>query len=741
MEDIIEIEIRIEREVTYKEQSSWGMYGCVPTKLEDYSKVKLNKYGNMSVKGIVHRLDIGSVYKLTARIEEDKQWGTQYKILKMKQDLPVTPEQVKEYVRNFVTPLQLEAIYNVYEGQDVIELMKTGMFDYSLVNGFGQYTYDIVKARLLKNLELQELINEFPDLDFKILSKLLVKYSTVELLKEKLYENPYILTDVAGIGFRTADKIALEMGIAEDSPFRIHASMRHVMREVEAEGDTYIKEAKLISKSYELLKLRKPIIKAELDNVAELMKIDTRYCFKRTFEQESEVARMLLDRKANPKVLDFDVDKFLNEQEHKYQIKLTDQQKSFFHNFKNENVVLLIGYAGCGKSFLQKLLINLMEEMHLCYKLMAPTGKASKVLSQYTSRPAWTIHKATGLGKNEEEFSNVTIHDDVIIVDETSMCGIGLAHVLLTKIQNPEAKIVLIGDSFQIPSVDRGNFLYDLQESKMFATSMLDVVFRQKEGGILDIVTKVRLGEKFIDDNFKGVKHFGDNCILVSCPQSKMENGYMYYYGKSIKKYGKLGIMVLSPTKKAKLGTHAINRAIQNIVNPKRFEGQDEISLIKDKEEMFFRVDDYVMNTVNRYNMKTTDEKEVDIMNGETGIIAEVDIKERSLVVDFDGMLVVYKSENIDKLVHAYCITKHKSQGSASDYVISITDRSHTHQLNANLIYTAWTRARELLSILCQPEVLNRALTQFENLRRNTFLYEILKGEIELFKRELTSVE
>ena len=734
--DTIELEVRVEREIVYKEESSWGMYGCVPANLEDYSKVILNKYGNMSVKGVVHRLDIGAVYKLTATVEESKQWGTQYSIVKIRQDIPSTPEQVKEYVRNLVTPLQFESIYEVYEGQDIIELMKNDEFNYEIVKGMGSFTYEKIKEKLLKNLELQELVNEFPELDYKTLLKLLTGFSSVKLLKEKFYENPYIITEIDGIGFKKADKIALEIGVERTSQYRIHSALKHVMKEAEMSGDTYITESKLIIRAYELLKVKKPIIKDELQHVKEFHNIGERYCFKKRFIQESELAKMILDRKNNSKELNFDVDDFIKKQEDRYKIKLTDQQKSLFYNFKKENVVLLVGYAGCGKSMLQKLLINLMEEeLGLSYALMAPTGKASKVLSQYTGRSAFTIHKKTGMGQNTDENTGVKIMEDVIIVDEFSMCDLNLAHALLSKIEKEDARILFIGDDFQLPSISCGAVLRDLIDSKQIAVTKLDIVFRQSEGGILDIVTKVREGKKIVDNDFVGVKKFGKNCLLVSSPQDKMSNGYVYYYKKMLKAYGKDNIMVLSPTKKGKLGTFAVNASLQEIVNPA--ENRESIRQVKDGNEVFFREDDLVINTVNTYGLKDINDEKIDIMNGDTGFIVDLNEKDNKATVSFDDVSVTMSNAELRNVLHAYCITMHKSQGSASKSVLSITDRAHTYQLNANLIYTAWSRAQEFLVILCQAETINNAVRVKENLRRNTFLCELLTGKTKMFLQAL----
>lgn len=732
--EIIEIDVRITNDVAYKEDSGWGLYNALPIDYDDYDRVTFNKYSAMTVVGIWHRLDVGGLYKMRAEVIESPSHGIQYKIIKMHQDIPITPEQQKEYIRSFVTPLQLESIYKIYEGQDVIQMFKDNTFDYNKVYGFGEHTYNIVKERLLKNLELQSLVNEFPQLDFKILQKLMNLYNTdAQLISQKLKENPYILTNVSGIGFKTADDIATEMGFDRESPFRINSAIEYCLKENENNGDTWMKQSRLISKSFELLGLNKSKIKKQLAELDTIITVDGRVALITTFQIESELAKMLIEMNRNCIELKIDMDDFILRMEDKYKIKLTDQQKGFFHNFKIGSVTLLIGFAGTGKSMLQKLLIHLMEELRMSYALLAPTGQAGKVLARYTKRDASTIHRRIGIGKGKEEQEMMyTLEEDVIIIDESSMCDVRLMHQLVSQIKNKNARVLLLGDPFQIPSVGAGCVLRDLIDSGVCLVTELNQVFRQKEGGILDIVTKVRLGEKFIEDDFIGVKKFGNNCILVACPQHKMTKGYVHYYNDLVSQYNKDNVLVLSPTKKGELGTHAINRNLQSISNPKQYDDQPEIYQIKDKQEMTFRIGDNVMNTVNSYKMKNVDDVDVDVMNGESGFIRDLDQKNRSMVIQYDDDAVLTSSAYIENILHSYCITDHKSQGSAAKSVLAIIDKSHTFQLNANLIYVALSRAEEFLVILCNPRTLNESMKKLENLRRNTFLCELLKEYVEV---------
>lgn len=735
MSKVLKIKIKPFNEFRYNEGTNWGLYAFdVVEAVDDEGhelELRKGKYGNYSLNGTMQRLKLNVTYTAEVKEVEHSSYGWGYEADKIYQELPLGTKAQKMFFGAILTENQVKNIYEVYtEDDDVIQLMRDNEFDYTKIKGFGEVTYPAIREKVLDYYELQDAIVKLDEYDIepKLIMKLVKHFGSSGMFLQKLEDNPYCLTEVSGIGFIKADAIAKSVGYDLDSPHRIDACIEYVIEQNENNGDTYIKHNKLLSECATLLKIKKPLIKERIKSLDKLVEVDGKIALEKTFSAESSVAKWLLERHANSVEIDFDVDEFVTRMEKKYDISLTDQQKSFFQNIKESSVNFLVGFAGCGKSMLQKLLIDLLEEKKLSFSLLAPTGKASKVLSGYTKRPAYTIHKKVGIGQNNEDFQDVQLWDDFIIIDESSMCGITLVNILLNKLRNPNVRVLFIGDSFQLPSVDKGNFLYDCQNSGVFAVTMLDIVFRQSEGGVLDIVTKIRKGEKFIENDFIGVRKFGKDCILVSSPQEKMEKGYLHYYNELIEKYGIDNVLVLSPTKKSTLGTYAINNELQEIANPLYY--QKQIALFKDKNEYCLREKDNVINTQNSYKMKTIFESEIDVMNGDTGKVVSINEESRTLVVDFDGNKVVYGSNDLIKLLHSFCITMHKSQGSSSDAVIAISDKSHKFQINANLLYTAWTRTRGFLVILCQADVINYAIKKVANLSRNTFLEEILKGDI-----------
>lgn len=798
----IDQEIIPTRKLFYRD--SFGIYGAIPADSNNHP-FKLNEYGNFTIKGKFQELTLDVPYKVKLEEVNDKKYGLGYNVHEIYREIPKTKEDQKNFLYSILTELQVDEIYKAFPDEDVIELFKSDTLDYTKVKGIGKVVYEKIRKKVLDTVEWQDLFAELGryGIKFETLKKLVEKFGTSENAIGKVKENPYLLTTISGIGFVKADKIAHKMGIKEDSPFRIQAAIRHVIGEEEGSGHTYVMRKALIEKTVELLAIKQDIIEPEIDKTDGLYILEDRIALHRTYISEQEVARMLIDRHLNPLVIDFDLDKFLDEQEFSLGIRLTEQQRNFFWDVINHNVVFLIGSAGTGKSQMQKILIRLIKKLNemninvsivqedeeinhkYTYKLLAPTGRAAKVLSQYVDgEEASTIHRAIGYGRrandpdDEEERARSELSNDLILNDEAGMIGIKLVNALLKKTVNEHAKIIFIGDSMQIASIDCGNFLKDCIDSGVFPVTILDKVFRQGEGGILDIATSTRKGEKFIEDSFIGEKKFGSDTILRSVDTMHMEKGYLHYYNIFLKMYKPEDIMVLSYTRKGKLGTVMINKNIQEIVNPQTYkeelsfdewgtETNNKVSTkkeIKYHDDCIFRVDDYVMNTKNTYEIRDINGSMIDIMNGESGFIVDIvredDLKDEieeykrkkkerealifeesneeveadeigfehriGIHVKFDDATIAIPFENMDQIMHSWALTNHRSQGGNCKAGIVIVDKSHKFISNANVVYVGITRCKEKMVLLCQADSLNFVLKKFENMSRRTFLKEML---------------
>lgn len=379
MSGLIEMEVVVEKEVSYKFDSNWGMYG---TKLSENQDVEVehNDYGNISIKGILPRLEVGGIYKVVARKETHSKYGVSYNVQKITQDLPTTPERQKNFLSSLLTENQVDNIYATYgEDEDIIEMIKNDTFDYKRVKGLGEFMYGIVRKKIVDNIEMFNAISELHKYDLKphAIKQLVDKFGSEKLVVDKIKNNPYTLTAVSGWGFKRVDPIALREGYAKDGEFRINSGIKFVLEENQKNGHTWIKRDKLLNEAVSILDLKGSVIEERLDaGIKGVKDVDGRICLKNSYDIEKYVATKLLNfQNQKGRELKIDVDDFLNKYEEKTGFKLTGEQRQFFHNFKNNNVNFLIGFAGCGKSALQKILIEMLDKLGMSTLLVSPTGK------------------------------------------------------------------------------------------------------------------------------------------------------------------------------------------------------------------------------------------------------------------------------------------------------------------------------------------------------------------------------
>jgi exodeoxyribonuclease V alpha subunit len=723
LSDAIELKIRPVKQLFYSEESNYGIYAC---ETDERGKVKYNTYGNFSIKGNTIKLTLDQEYSASILEKKDNKYGVYYEIERIYEDIPTDVSKQRKYLESVLTLKQVEQIYKAYPDENVIELITNDQLDIKRVKGLGDKNYKKVRNKIIENLEYQlafEFLGDYGVTPNTII-KLVKYYKSSKLIIHTIKNNPYAITSVGGIGFKKADAIAMSMGYNSNGEFRILAAIQHVIEEDGNNGHTYSEISDVIEKVIELTGIEISLIEPHIVSTDEVLVLDSKVCLKKYYNAEQSIAERLKEILSRSNELNFNVDEFIKKQEEKHGIVLTDQQKSFFYNVKKYNANLLVGYAGCGKTQMTTLLIDLLEELNITYRLASPTGKAAKILSHYTQRQAETIHRAIGMGEEDSEQVR-EIDEEYLIVDETSMVDVLLCNRLLKRTTNDKLRILFIGDDFQLPSVGSGRVLYDMINSNSIPMTKLDIVFRQKEGGILQIATMIRQQQKFISNSDSGIFEFGNNCIVASVPQDKMEGGYKYYLNQLLNTYSSNEITVATPTKKSNLGTIEINKHIQSIINPK---SKDKLEKKYGYDEIFYRVGDIVINTKNSYKIKDVNGHPVDIVNGDTGKIIKVDMENDEIHVDFEFTVIPFAFSNLGQLLHCWALTIHKLQGSSNEAIIVVADKSHKYQLDANLLYTAVTRSKNFLVIVSQAETINFAMRKIANLRRNTFLQDFLVG-------------
>ncbi|PGO60691.1 AAA family ATPase [Priestia megaterium] len=738
----MEVRIKPTKTLFFNEESYFGIYGAEVHPDDLDTGVKLNKWGNISIKGIMPSLNPKQEYTVILKEDTKSAYKGSYIVESIKQDRPKTIAEQRVFLESLLTENQVKNIYEVYkEDEDIIGLIENGEFDYTKVHNLGEKTYQKLHDKVMANLDLSEVLTFLSKygIKYNMIAKLVKEYKNPQIVIEKIKANPYLLTEVKGIGFKKADEIAKSVGYKMDSPHRINSCLWFILSEEQSAGHSWLERKPLLNKAINLLNITKGLIEDQLDNnVSKIIKVGNRYTTESVYRAELSVAESLIRFKTQSKKLfeTKEIDVFLDEYCSKYTVSLEERQRQFFHDWNENNVLYLIGGGGMGKSWLQRILLELIDTKNLTTALLSPTGKASKVQSNYTGREASTIHRKTGTFSDDEE-SVKSISEDIIIVDESSMCDIFILAKLFKSIANEDARILFVGDDFQLPSVGVGNFLYDGINSGCIKVSQLKKVFRQKNGGILDIATSVRKGQLFLDSTSDGRIQFGNDCVFWLTDQEYVYDGIVFNYKKALLKYDQEDIIILSPTKKGKLGTTAINKTIQEIANPAS-DSKKEKTFGKDEKAITFRVGDIVMNTANTYSIETDGEGVADIFNGDTGKIVDIYEDEKVFVIDFDGLFIKMKFDMVlTSLVHSWATTIHKSQGSQYPVVIVVVDKSMKYQLTANLLYTGFTRAQKSLLCLGQADAVNHGIKKFANMERRSFLQEMLH----LFNEENPSKE
>ena len=730
----IRVKIVPNRELFRDDDTGFKIYSADVREAD--GEVEYNNYGNISVKGDnLPDFNIGSLYDIDiAKNPRDKYKGS-YSMVKSHYVKPQTAEEQWKFLSMIVTENQYVSISRVYSAEEdkIIDIITNDEFDYERVDGYGEITYNSLKEKVKLNMDVSEALAYFSEYEvsYNLVKRLVSKYGSAEVAIKEVEKNPYSIVEKDGFGFIMADELAMKLGIPKDSPHRIRTCMEYVLDEISSNGDIWLNRKKLYNKMKKLLKIKRPEIEAimEEDN-KNVFHYNDRYATMRNARNEMMLAFMLSKKILKEEPLlsnhDYDPDGFIERFEDKNKVILSDQQREFLYDINKTNLMFLIGNAGSGKSFLQKVVINIAEELNLSYALLAPTGKASRVLKNYTGREAYTIHKKIGFGGFEEVES---IPEDIILVDEASMADINIATKLMSVVRDGKL-VIFIGDDAQIPSVGEGNFLYDCINFDKTPMVKLDKIFRQKESGMLDAITRTRKGRAFLNTTTVKNQRLGNNFEFRHMMKEQIVDNLLESYEKMLSSGHTVEeIGVLTPTNIGDVGTIEINRQIQERVNPQGGTYlKDEHTFGNKGNERTLRVGDYVMNTENMYDATVTNKAEtINVFNGECGTIIAVNENSKEIIVDFEGNHVLFSfSEAMKKLSHAWAISIHKSQGSQYKIVLIVVDSSATYQLNLNLLYTAMSRAQDYLGVFGQARTYNRALHKLASFSRNSFLNEFL---------------
>ena len=690
------------------------------------------------------------LYSFKGEIVQHRKYGTQLSAIVVEPVIEKDKEAIVSYLSSsifqgvgrktaelIVDTLGVDALDKIYENKD-------SLFN---IKGIPEQRKDTIYATIVANKQTQDIIlklNEY-NLSNNLILKIynFYKHNTLRIITESPYS---LIKDIKGINFKTVDKIAETNEIAANDRERILYGFIYTINSFcFSTGNTYISKNTLLYNTFNILYSSRNIAVAKEDilssydyalDTGKLIEIEDRVFLPEIYYSEysiySDISKRL-ELEVDFDISDSLLDKYIEEVEDELEISYDIVQIAAIKNCIKNNFSILTGGPGTGKTTIilavikifQKIknynIHDLLDESRSILTLCAPTGKAAKRMSESTGFYASTIHKAIGWStedENMEEFvSEKFIKSELVIIDESSMIDVFLMYNLL-KIINKDAKIILVGDNDQLPSIAPGNVLNDLINSKAISTVKLNKIFRQSEhSSIINISHSIKNNIPFdILENF-------DDKEFISANKNEMINVISAIYDDLIKGSAKENIQILAPIYKGTSGINEINMAIQSRFN----DNEEQIEY----GELIYKVNDRVMQLVNR--------PEDNIFNGDIGYIEEI-YKEGNkvkIVIDYDGNYVTYEKTELNQITLSYACSIHKAQGSEFENVIIPFIDNYNFMLNKNLTYTAITRAKKKLILCGSSNVFYKSIEPTNVVTRQTALEWFFTTDKEAEMQEL----
>ena len=690
------------------------------------------------------------LYSFKGEIVQHRKYGTQLSAIVVEPVIEKDKEAIVSYLSSsifqgvgrktaelIVDTLGVDALDKIYENKD-------SLFN---IKGIPEQRKDTIYTTIVANKQTQDIIlklNEY-NLSNNLILKIynFYKHNTLRIITESPYS---LIKDIKGINFKTVDKIAETNEIAANDRERILYGFIYTINSFcFSTGNTYISKNTLLYNTFNILYSSRNIAVSKEDilssydyalDTGKLIEIEDRVFLPEIYYSEYSIYSDISKRLELE--VDFDIsnsllDKYIEEVEDELEISYDIVQIAAIKNCIKNNFSILTGGPGTGKTTIilavikifQKIknysIHDLLDESRSILTLCAPTGKAAKRMSESTGFYASTIHKAIGWStedENMEEFvSEKFIKSELVIIDESSMIDVFLMYNLL-KIINKDAKIILVGDNDQLPSIAPGNVLNDLINSKAISTVKLNKIFRQSEhSSIINISHSIKNNIPFdILENF-------DDKEFISANKNEMINVISAIYDDLIKGSAKENIQILAPIYKGTSGINEINMAIQSRFN----DNEEQIEY----GELIYKVNDRVMQLVNR--------PEDNIFNGDIGYIEEI-YKEGNkvkIVIDYDGNYVTYEKTELNQITLSYACSIHKAQGSEFENVIIPFIDNYNFMLNKNLTYTAITRAKKKLILCGSSNVFYKSIEPTNVVTRQTALEWFFTTDKEAEMQEL----
>lgn len=708
-----------------------------------FTVARLNVKGEkqpVTIVGILVSPRAGEVLRIEGEWTKHKVYGRQFKIDSV---LPIEPTTLRG-IKKYLSSGMIKGIGSVTAkrlvdkfGKETLDVMDKNLSRLNEVEGIGVKRIEMIRNAWDEQRGIRSIMIflQGHGISATYAAKIYKQYKkkSIEVVKK----NPYQLTsDVFGIGFKVADRIAFSLGIDPNSPLRAESAVLYVLNQVGSDGNVFYPYELLIKKTVDILQVDMEIIvkavarkfqtrELVIEDIAEgfnSSQINHKAVYLwQSYLSETGISYKLKEMLKEPSgSWSKGLEKEVRFTEKKLGIELSGLQRKAVCSAATSKILVITGGPGTGKTTIVKVLTEVVKRRDAKILLAAPTGRAAKRLSEVTGKDASTIHrllefnfKKGGFQRNEQN----PLTADIIIIDEVSMIDNHLMYFLLKAI-HPRSTLILIGDSNQLPSVGPGNVLHDIIDSNMFEVVRLEEIFRQaRESQIVVNAHRINSGEYplFSDKDRKPA----DNFFLFheENPEKVLELIKKLLLKKVPENFPHINandVQVICPMNKGLVGTINLNSILQQCLNPSGTEFK--------RGDRLFRLNDKVMQIKNNYDKE--------VFNGDIGKIVEINLEDHCMTIQFDLKKVDYDFSALEELTLAYAISVHKSQGNEYPAIIMPVLVQHYIMLQRNLLYTGITRAKELVILIGTKKAISIAIKNANINKRFTYLKRRLQNSI-----------
>ncbi len=685
----------------------------------------------VTIVGTLASLTPGETLRLHGRWSHHPKYGEQFQVERCESVVPATIAGIQKYLGSGmikgIGPVFARRLVEAF-GTETLTVIEKEPDRLKTVEGIGPKRRQRITQAWAEQREIREvmLFLQGHGVSPAYAVKIFKAYGQAAIATVR--ENPYRLArDIWGIGFKTADKIAREVGIPADSPLRASAGILHTLNELTDEGHVYVPEDALLRATAQGLEIPPALLPDALGAlaaddavVADPLPGGGRAVYLKALHvAEEQVARRLRDLLRAPRRdVSIDIEKALAWVEEAVRLRLAPQQREAIRMALGQKALVITGGPGTGKTTILTCIVRILEKKGVRICLASPTGRAAKRMAETTGREAMTIHRLLEWSPSQAGFQRNgqrPLESDLIIVDEASMLDIVLMHALLRAVPLM-ATLLLVGDADQLPSVGPGTVLRDILDSGQVPAVRLTEIFRQAEQSrIVTNAHRINRGE--FPDLARSSGQESDFHFLPEDDPERLQQLIVDLAARRLPaRYGfdpAEDIQVLTPMHRGVVGAAQLNAALQAALNPAGA-GRREVL----RGARVFREGDRVMQVRNNYDKE--------VYNGDIGRLGRIDLEELQVIVDVNDRRVAYDFSELDELALAYAATVHKSQGSEYPCVILPVHTTHYVMLQRNLLYTAVTRAKRLLVVAGTKKALAIAVKNDTLLRRASRLADRL---------------